>query len=105
MAIYLYDRIMTEGSMVSYDSKWDNLGVKFDDFYLDKVCGEELDRPQLNLLLSRIKPGVFIYIENMPRLSRDRNELYYFCNTLRDRGINVYFVEEDVGIADLLIYF
>lgn len=51
------------------------VGVLEENMYIDKMSGEDFERPQYQKLLERLKPGDIIYILSIDRLGRNYEEI------------------------------
>src|ERR1700710_1942388 len=85
-------------------------GVQIDRVFLDKASGKDVNRPQLELMLSFVREGDTIVCHSMDRLGRNLDDLRRMVLGLTARGVHVRFVKEsliftgeDSPMANLLL--
>ena len=85
-------------------------GVPTDRVFLDKASGKDVNRPQLELMLSFVREGDTIVCHSMDRLGRNLDDLRKMVLGLTARGVHVQFVKEsltftgeDSPMANLLL--
>ena len=85
-------------------------GVQMDRVFLDKASGKDVNRPQLELMLSFVREGDTIICHSMDRLGRNLDDLRRMVLGLTVRGVHVRFVKEsltftgeDSPMANLLL--
>ena len=85
-------------------------GVQIDRMFLDKASGKDVNRPQLELMLSFVREGDTIVCHSMDRLGRNLDDLRRMVLGLTARGVHVRFVKEsliftgeDSPMANLLL--
>ncbi len=85
-------------------------GVRTDRVFLDKASGKDVNRPQLELMLSFVREGDTIVCHSMDRLGRNLDDLRRMVLGLTARGVHVRFVKEsliftgeDSPMANLLL--
>jgi len=69
-------------------------GIQLDRTFIDKASAKDVNRPELNSLLSFIREGDTLLVHSMDRLARNLNDLRDLVKELTDRGIKVEFVKE-----------
>ncbi len=85
-------------------------GVRTDRVFLDKASGKDVNRPQLELMLSFVREGDTIVCHSMDRLARNLDDLRKMVLGLTARGVHVQFIKEsliftgeDSPMANLLL--
>jgi DNA invertase Pin-like site-specific DNA recombinase len=85
-------------------------GLDLDKTFTDKASGKDINRPQLELLLSFIREGDTLVCHSMDRLGRNLDDLRKIVLELTGRGVHVQFVKEslvftgeDSPMANLLL--
>ncbi len=85
-------------------------GLNLDKTFTDKVSGKDINRPQLELLLSFLREGDTLVCHSMDRLGRNLDDLRKIVLDLTGRGVHVQFVKErlvftgeDSPMANLLL--
>ena len=85
-------------------------GVPVDRTFADHVSGKDLQRPQLEAMLSFVRDGDTVVVHSMDRLARNLDDLRATVRGLTDRGVQVQFVKEqltftgdDTAMATLLL--
>ncbi len=82
----------------SFDQNTDRQldGLKLDRIFIDKASGKDIQRPELEKLLSYIRPGDTIVVHSMDRLARNLDNLRQLVHTLTSRGVRVQFIKESL---------
>ena len=62
--------------------------------FTDKASGKDIQRPQLDALLSFVREGDTIVVHSMDRLARNLDDLRQLVQKLTQRGVRVEFVKE-----------
>lgn len=92
-----YMRVSTKNQSTGrQESQLDNLGIKFDKVYIDKMTGKTKDRPALNKMLAEVKEGDTVYCESISRLGRSLKDLINIIESLTDRGVRVIIIKEGI---------
>ncbi|CAN5271552.1 recombinase family protein [soil metagenome] len=85
-------------------------GLKLDKTFIDKASGKDVNRPELDALLSYAREGDTIIVHSMDRLARNLDDLRHLVFDLIDRHITIHFIKEnlvfngeDSPIAKLLL--
>ena len=85
-------------------------GLELDKTFTDKASGKDVNRPQLELLLSFIREGDTLVCHSMDRLGRNLDDLRKLVLDLTGRGVHVQFIKEslvftgeDSPMANLLL--
>ncbi len=71
-------------------------GLELDRMFTDKASGKDVNRPQLELLLSFIREGDTLVCHSMDRLGRNLDDLRRLVLELTGRGVHVQFVKENL---------
>ena len=85
-------------------------GLELDKTFTDKASGKDVNRPQLELLLSFIRESDTLVCHSMDRLGRNLDDLRKLVFDLTGRGVHVRFIKEslvftgeDSPMANLLL--
>lgn len=60
-----------------------------DKWYMEKVSGKNMDRPELQRMLSEVQNGDTIYIHDFSRLARSTKDLLEIVEMLGNKGVNI----------------
>ncbi len=71
-------------------------GLELDRTFTDKASGKDVNRPQLELLLSFIREGDTLVCHSMDRLGRNLDDLRKLVLDLTGRGVHVQFIKENL---------
>tara|TARA_R110000787_G_scaffold274905_2_gene383052 strand:- start:31346 stop:31906 length:561 start_codon:yes stop_codon:yes gene_type:complete len=74
-------------------------GVALDKTFTDKASGKDVNRPQLEALLSFIREGDTVVVHSMDRLARNLDDLRKLVQSLTKRGIRIEFVKESLAFT------
>jgi DNA invertase Pin-like site-specific DNA recombinase len=74
-------------------------GVALDKTFTDKASGKDVDRPQLEAMLSFIREGDTVVVHSMDRLARNLDDLRKLVQSLTRRGIRIEFVKESLAFT------
>ena len=69
-------------------------GIKIDKLFVDKASGKDIQRPQLDLLLSFVREGDTVIVHSMDRLARNLDDLRQLVQRLTRSGIRIEFIKE-----------
>lgn len=58
-------------------------------WYVEKVSGKNMDRPELQKMLSEVQSGDTIYIHDFSRLARSTKDLLGIVEMLGNKGVNI----------------
>lgn len=67
---------------------------KIDRTYIERKSGKNLDRPQINKLMTELKNGDNLYVESISRLGRNVDDLRRITEFFKDRGVTIHFIKE-----------
>lgn len=71
-------------------------GIALDKAFTDKASGKDVNRPQLEMMLSFIREGDTVIVHSMDRLARNLDDLRKLVQSLTKRGIRIEFVKESL---------
>lgn len=71
-------------------------GVKLDRVFEDKASGRDLDRPELQQLLSFAREGDHVIVHSMDRLARNLDDLRRLVKTFTSKGVKIEFLKENL---------
>jgi DNA invertase Pin-like site-specific DNA recombinase len=71
-------------------------GVTLDKRFVDKASGKDLQRPQLEQLISYVREGDTVICHAMDRLARNLDDLRKVVLGFTDRGVHVRFEKENL---------
>ena len=74
-------------------------GVALDKTFADKASGKDVNRPQLEAMLSFIREGDTVVVHSMDRLARNLDDLRKLVQSLTRRGIRIEFVKESLAFT------
>lgn len=74
-------------------------GVQVDRVYEDKVSAKDLQRPNLQAMLTYVREGDIIVVHSMDRLARNLDDLRHLVKTLTQRGVAVQFIKENLTFS------
>jgi DNA invertase Pin-like site-specific DNA recombinase len=75
-------------------------GLTLNKVFTDKASGKDVDRPQLEAMLSFIREGDTVIVHSMDRLARNLDDLRKLVQSLTKRGIRIEFVKENLTFTD-----
>jgi DNA invertase Pin-like site-specific DNA recombinase len=70
--------------------------VELDRVFTDKASGKDMQRPQLETLLTFAREGDTVVVHSMDRLARNLDDLRRLVQGLTKRGIRIEFVKESL---------
>jgi DNA invertase Pin-like site-specific DNA recombinase len=68
--------------------------VQVDKVFTDKASGKDINRPQLDALLSFVREGDTVVVHSMDRLARNLDDMRRLVQGFNQRGVRVEFVKE-----------
>lgn len=71
-----------------------------DELLIDKVSGKNADRPQLQVLLQRVRIGDVVNVKSVDRLARNTRDLLEILDTLLGVGVTVRFLDNSMVFTD-----
>lgn len=97
---YAYIRVSTieqhEDRQVEAMKKY---GIPAENYFIDKVSGKNLDRPEFKRLLETVKDGDTIHIHDFSRLSRSTSDLLKIVEELKSRNITLISNKENLDTS------
>jgi DNA invertase Pin-like site-specific DNA recombinase len=70
--------------------------VPLDRVFTDKASGKDMQRPELDRLLTFVREGDTVVVHSMDRLARNLDDLRRLVQTLTKRGVAVQFLKENM---------
>ena len=80
-----YIRVSSEGQNIARQKK-SLKEVGCTDFYIEKLSGATMERPELQRMLEELKEGDMVIIHEMSRLSRSTKDLLAIVETIQSKG-------------------
>ena len=74
--------------------------IQVDKVFTDRASGKDIQRPQLNELMSFVREGDTIIVHSMDRLARNLDDLRKLVQTLTKRGIRIEFIKENLTFTN-----
>lgn len=71
-------------------------GLKLDKVFIDKVSGKDMQRANLNALISYVREGDTVIVHSMDRLARNLDDLRRLVYELTGKGVKIQFVKENL---------
>ncbi|QIK78681.1 recombinase family protein [Sphingomonas piscis] len=85
-------------------------GMEVDRIFSERASGKDVERPQLEAMLSYVREGDTVVVHSMDRLARNLDDLRKLVQSLTGRGVRVEFIKErlvfsgeDSPIANLML--
>ena len=78
-------------------------GQSLDRTFTDKASGKDVNRPQLEALLTFAREGDTVVVHSMDRLARNLDDLRKLVQGLTKRGIRIEFEKESLSFSDEMI--
>jgi DNA invertase Pin-like site-specific DNA recombinase len=69
-------------------------GVQLDKTFTDKASGKDINRPELEAMLSFVREGDTVVVHSMDRLARNLDYLRKLVQSLTKRSIRIEFIKE-----------
>ena len=88
--IFNYKRVST----LDQNTERQLVDVACDREYEDKLSGKDTNRPELNALLSNLRPGDVVNVHSLDRLARNVKDLLELVETIVSKGATVNFKKE-----------
>jgi DNA invertase Pin-like site-specific DNA recombinase len=67
--------------------------------FFEKASGKDVQRPQLEAMLSYVREGDTVVVHSMDRLARNLDDLRRLVQSLTSRGVRVEFVKENLSFT------
>jgi len=90
--IFNYIRVST----ISQNTDRQLLDIDCDREYIEKVSGKDLNRPQLQSLLSNLRAGDLVNVHELSRLARNTQDLLKIVDEIISVGASVKFHKENL---------
>lgn len=90
---FLYARVSSIGQNTDRQTLNEN---EFDRLYIDKCSGKNTDRPELQAMLSNLRPGDEITCHSLDRLARNMFDLQALIKEITDKDCSVVFIKENL---------
>ena len=74
-------------------------GVEVDRVYTDKISAKDVNRPELQALLSFVREGDTIVVHSMDRLARNLDDLRSLVKSQTEKGIQIEFIKEGLTFS------
>lgn len=71
--------------------------LNLDRLFTDKLSGKNLERAQLQAMLSHVREGDQLFVHSMDRLARNLGDLIQTVKDLTGRGVSVSFIKENLN--------
>ena len=68
--------------------------TQVDKVFVDKASGKDIQRPELDSLLSFVRDGDTVVVHSMDRLTRNLDDLRRLVQKLTCKGVRIEFVKE-----------
>ncbi len=75
-------------------------GMTFDREYVEKVSGKDMNRPELQALLSNLRKGDEVHVHDMSRLGRNTKDLLDIVEEIVNKGASIKFHKENLEFKD-----
>ena len=95
MAAVGYIRVSTEEQNTARQLD----GIDLVKEYTEKITGKDINRPQLQEMISWVRDGDVVYVHSMDRLARSLIDLREIVQKLTDKGVTVLFVKENMEFS------
>lgn len=80
-------------------------GIEIDKIYLEQASVKDINRPQLQEMLKQVRTGDTIIVHSIDRLCRNMMDMCALTLHLRQQGITLIFLKEQLQTADKPRYF
>lgn len=70
-----------------------------DKWYMEKVSGKNMDRPELQKMLSEVRSGDIVYVHDFSRLARSTKDLLDIVDKLNEHGVHVVSSKEGMDTS------
>lgn len=93
--IFGYARVSTEDqSLDSQLDAFEKYGI--DELFCEKVSGKNTARPQLDLMLSKLRKGDTVVVFKLDRIGRNRSHLFELTDEFKERGVNFVSIRDQI---------
>lgn len=94
MAMVGYARVSTDDQVL--DSQLDELTLRCEKIFTDKMSGKKADRPGLKQCLDYLRPGDTLIVTKLDRLARSVLDLVRIMSVLGERGIEFTSIHDNI---------
>lgn len=102
-----YGRVSTKDQNLARQRE--ALEGKCDEYYEDKLSGRNMDRPELQRILDKVRCGDTITILSIDRLGRNLKQLINVSADLKEKGVNIVAVNQGIDTStktgEMFFYF
>ncbi|MCA9508582.1 MAG: recombinase family protein [Myxococcales bacterium] len=74
-------------------------GIQVDRTYEDRVSAKDLQRPNLQAMITYVREGDIVVVHSMDRLARNLDDLRYLVKTITQKGVAVEFIKENITFS------
>lgn len=93
-----YARVSTEDQHLDRQlAELEKLGLK--KIFTDQCSGKDTDREGFQQMMDYVRDGDELYVLSMDRLARSTVDLLTVTQTLKEKGVSVHFLKENVHIV------
>lgn len=71
-------------------------GIQLDKVFTDKASGKNIQRPQLEQMLTFVREGDLVLVHSMDRLARNLDDLRRLVHEFTQRGVKIQFLKENL---------
>ena len=89
---FAYARVSTQDQ--NLDRQTDLL-TDCDEVFIEKITGTMASRPQLDLMISKLRPGDVVKVESFSRLGRSTKNLIELVDLFEKKGVQLVSVKEN----------
>ena len=68
-------------------------------WYIEKVSGKDMERPQLKAMLEFVREGDAVYVHDFSRLARSTKDLLSITEQLQQKGVDFYSDKERIDTS------
>ena len=68
-------------------------------WYIDKISGKDMSRPQLQAMLDFVREGDTVYVHDFSRLARSTKVLLFITEQLQDKGVEFHSDKEQIDTS------
>lgn len=68
-------------------------------WFIEKISGKNMDRPQLNAMLDYVREGDTVYVHDFSRLARSTKDLLFITEQLQQKGVAFYSDKERIDTS------
>lgn len=95
MAKIAYVRVSTEDQHVDRQKiALDEIGM--DKYFIEKLSGKNMERPQLKKMLEYVREGDTLYIESISRLARSTRDFLSIIEQLQNKKVELVSLKENI---------